>query len=389
MKRISGPVLLSAAALLLSLAFPVGARAAYPSYVTGEADFSEGDLETSRQEARRDAVRKGILKAIEDELGRGTTEESLGEIRARILPAADDLVQRSAVLEERRAGTALCLSVGHEIDRDKVRARLKAAGLERPAGKERILLLWTDELRSLDGEATTLDEYLAATWLDRGPIAPVVKALDDRLAANGYDVVPLAPEDRLWLSETVGTRDLDKRTLREIAARTKVSRVLFVRRVHRPQTPPPAAHLKIEHVNHIAFLVAGPDADGEPELRPVTALVTEVVGGPESTAALPVAWMDSVLEQLDRTARSADLTLTIKGIASTGELDRLWEALRKVPALREVAPRRIAAEAVVFRLRGERTPQEWAAVIGPVFPGAKVNPSKAGVEVQLAAPPAE
>jgi hypothetical protein len=368
--------------LFLSLTlFSASAVAAQPLpvQITGEADFSDGDEESSRRNAIENGLRKAVRAALEAELGRAVLEEEPAEIQARFINPYQDFIKRHTVVKERKAGNALFVELGVEIDLEKLRQRISTTQLARST-KLRLLLLWSDEEPAgADDASSTPDihRYLRSSWGPQPEAPPAVRVLEEQLAANGYHVMSLASDKAAWAREALGNREVDKMFLRELAGKMEAPNTLYIRRVHRNLPTPPAAHLRVNRVNHVAFLVSVDEAQS-PAMAPLAASVVDL-GDTETFQDLPQEWISRILSHLDTSLLTQTTVVTFRGIDSIQSFDAVWKALRAQPEMRDVAPRRIASTTVEFSLRGEMSREQWLAVLKRAMPEAAFDANANGI----------
>jgi hypothetical protein len=338
------------AAVLLSAVPLSPARAAekFPAVVTAEAELGS-DLEAARKEAKEAGLRRAVLDALRAEVGQSTLDDNALVVKARFVNPYADFIEASGVLGESRAGGRLKVTVGYELDRDKLRTRIATLKLQPPEPRARVALLWGEEERAVKaedalGEGGAEALYRAAAWSD-GVSAPAdVNAVAAALAANGFDVPELSAADRAWAREELGGREVTKQFLRDAAGRLNAAAAVFVRIVHRRIAGPPAAHLRFSRAHHVAFVydAAKGDLAGPPVAVPVVG-----IEGAQGAAPVPDEWVNRLLAQLV-SEKPPGARLVVKGLGSAGKFDAAWAALRKIEALGTVVPRHITAAAVVF-----------------------------------------
>lgn len=369
--------------LLLALAMPGLASAAdpkekFPAVVTGEADFTEGDLEKSRREARDNALRKAVRSALESEVGRAALDENPVVVRTRFLNAAADFMKRFGPLGETKAGFRLRVTFGYELDWEKLRARIAAVKLQPVEGKPRVVLIWAEESRG-EGAAAPATRRTSA-WMEGVTEPEVAAAVRDTLAANGFDVRELRAADRAWARGELGGDDPNKAFLADAAKQQEAGAVVFLRIVHRPVATPQAARYEVIRDHHVAFVY---DAAAGLLADPVDETIVRMEGEASPAAAMPsVEWTNRLL-QLLIADEQAGARLLVRGLGSAGAFDALWAKLRKVEALGDVMPKRLASGETVFEFTGKRETAREA--LEKAFPAATVSEDGAAFVLTLPA----
>lgn len=356
--------------LLLMLLAPRFAAAetkeTYPAYVTGEADFSEGDLEKSRREARDDAMRKAVRGALEAEVGRAALEENPVVVRTRFLNAAGEFMTRFGVVSETKAGFGLKVVFGYELDAPKLRARIAAVKLQAAEGKPRLVFVWSEEARGENESAPPVQR--ASSWTESVTEPPAAVAVRDVLLANGFDVRELAGADRAWARGALASDDPTKAFLAEAAKRVDARSAVFLRIVHRRVPTPPAARYEVGRDHHVAFVY---DVTTATLAEPVAESVVRMQGeGDPAASRLSAEWTNRLL-QLLIAEEKAGTKLVVRGVTSAGAFDALWAKLRKLEALGDVVPRRLAAGETAFEFWGSREGAQQA--LEGAFPGVTVT----------------
>lgn len=319
----------------------------YPLVITAEAELATGDIEQARKEAKAAALRAAVLEALRAEVGQGAIDDNALVVRSRFLNAYGDFIVASGVLGEIKSGLRLKVTVGYELNRDKLRARIAALRLQPAERRVKVLLLWAEEERAAKAD-DALGEgaaaaYRAAAWSE-GATAPAdVQTVTAALTANGFDMAELDTPGRAWARAELSGREVTKQFLRAAAARTGADDVVFLRIVTRRLAGPPAAHLRFLRVHHVAFVydAAKGDLAGPPVAVPVVA-VDEAGDTP-----VPDEWINRLLGQLV-TEASPGARLVVKGIGSAARFDAVWAALRKMEELGAVVPRQLGAATVTF-----------------------------------------
>lgn len=355
--------------LLLTLAAPGLAAAAekesFPSVVTGEADFTEGDLEKSRREAREDALRKAVRAALEAEVGRAALEDNPVVVRTRFLNVAADFMRRFGAMGETRAGFRLRVTYGYEFDLAKLRARIQAVKLQPAEGRPRVVYVWSEESRGA-GEGAPATQR-ATAWTEGVTEPTAVVAVRDVLAANGFDVRELSAPDRAWARGVLGGEDPTKAFLAEAAKKSEARAAVFLRIVHRPVMTPPAARFDVVRDHHVAFVY---DVTTGVLAAPIDEAVVRTEGeGSPAAAGLSAEWTNRLL-QLLIAEEQAGTRLSVRGVTSAGVFDATWSKLRKLEALGDVVPRRLATGETIFEFSGAG--EGARAALEAAFPGATV-----------------
>lgn len=356
--------------LLVALAAPSLALAAdekeqYPAVVTGEADFTEGDLEKSRREAREDALRKAVRGALEGEVGRAALENNPVVVRTRFLNVAADFMKRFGVMGETKAGFRLRVTYGYEFDLAKLRARIQAVKLQAVEGRPRLVYVWSEESRG-EGE-TAPPTHRATAWTEGVTEPAAVAAVRDVLAANGFDVRDLSAPDRAWARGVLRGEDPTKAFLAEAAQKSEARAAVFLRIVHRPVVTPPAARFDVVRDHHVAFVY---DVTTGVLAAPIDEAVVRTEGeGSPAAAGLSAEWTNRLL-QLLIAEEKAGTRLVVRGVSSAGVFDATWTKLRKLEALGDVVPRRLATGDTIFEFTGAG--EGAAAALEAAFPGATV-----------------
>lgn len=377
--------------LLVILALPsnpaMGAEK-FSLSIEGEADFAEGDVQTSRHEALEDALQKAVLEALKEEAGLAVLEDDPIAVRVKFTNPYKDFIIRSGILKEAKVGLRYTVTVGYELDRAKLKARLAGAKFTVTEPKPRIALIWVEEEKGLGNDelSKTNDKtagYVAANWMTPVTAPASVNVLQEQLGHNGFNVVPLPDDVKAWVSTTLGANTVHQQFLAELARKLDVRTVIFVRFVRRALPTPRAARFAITRINHVAFVF---DAEKEVILgKPIASPQIEVTGEMPDTQTLN-DWINRLLARM-ALAQDQDMVLTVSGVTSIAQFDQLWATLRKTNELREVTPRRISAEKVQFRLPGEHTLQAWTEIVQAALPEAAVTVEDGAIAAKITAAP--
>lgn len=357
--------------LLSALAAPGLASAAepkekYPAVVTGEADFTEGDLEKSRREARDNALRKAVRGALEAEVGRAALDDNPVVVRTRFLNVAPEFMKRFGSLGETKAGFRLFVTFGYELDWEKLRGRIAAVKLQPAEGKPRVVLVWSEEAR---GEGAAAPATRRATaWMEGVTEPAAVAAVRDTLAANGFDVRELSGPDRAWARGALGGEDPNKTFLADAAKKHEARAAVFLRIVRRPVAAPPAARYDVVRDHHVAFVY---DAASGALAEPVDETIVRMEGEASPATAMQSAEWTNRLLQLLIADEQPGTRLIVRGLGSAGAFDALWAKLRKVEALGDVVPKRLASGETIFEFSGKR--ETAAEALEKALPNASVS----------------
>ena len=344
------PLVFFTLAVWLVPAAAVHAADKFPSVITAEADFSEGDLEKARKEAREAGLRAAVLDALRAEVGQGAIDDNPLVVRAKFLNAYGEFIVSSGVLSETKAGLRLNLTLGYELDREKLKARIVALKLQPAERRAKVFVLWSDEDRNGKADDKLGDGSALAgarTSWSEGATAPAdLREMSAALAANGFDVVEASAAVRAWVRRELNGAEVTKQFLRAVTRHAGAGATVYLRVVHRRVDGPPAARMRFLRVHHVAFVfdAAKDDLAGPPVAMPV---VSVEAGTPGRDEPVPSEWINRVLAQLV-SDNPPGARLLVKGIASAGRFDEVWANLRKIEALGSVVPRRLSATAVEF-----------------------------------------
>jgi hypothetical protein len=324
----------------------------FPSVITGVADFTEGDLEKSRNEAIEAGLKQAVENALRTEVGQGALDDNAATVRSRFINSYRDFIKRSGTLATKEDGFRLRVTIGYEIDREKLKARLAAVKLSQTEVRPSVLLVWSVEDKEatrneLPAEGAVQTQYVAASWMEGATTPAAATALAEGLSQNGLTVTPLTPELQRWMAQTLAGNEVSKSFLRALAAEARLDAVVYLRVVHRRLPGPPASNLMVERVHNVAFIVDGDTGDfiGSPVATPQI----RIAGGGQQVGQ---DWVNRVLNSLI-TEQGRETLLVFRGVTSMKQYDSIWATVRKLTELGDVVPRKLDAKQVEFTVTAE------------------------------------
>ncbi len=353
----------------------------YPSVVTAEVDFTEGDREKSRAEGLEKALRTAVEKALREEIGAAALRDSEVLVRTRFLNQYKDFISRSGIVRDRDEGFRLYVTVGYELDEAALQNRIRATRLGQSDSRKTVVLIWSLETPDRASSADHDSFYERAAWFDEVTAPSVVDDLRAMLIENGFQPRPYNATHRAWSREALKGREVNKAFLLELGRRTSADQVLYVRLVRRELAPPRAAHFSVSRINHVAFVVETQkgEAVGEPIAAP------QIEYGPRRSESKTTAmdlWLSQIVERLSGTENDG-LQIVFRSVPNPAALDKLWSDMRRQADLSAVLPYEISSERVVFMTSARQTPAELEVLMRGVFPTAVITQSEVGVLIDL------